>query len=93
MADNDPAIDEPAKRPRRMPFRRAQSGPKLSPDAAKRQGQVTTLALTLLGKDAALAFLNGFSQPLGGRPIDLAIASDSGMRRVETEIQSLVAAT
>lgn len=61
--------------------------PKLAPDAAGRQGRVTKLALEVLGgKDAAIAYLNADCGKLGGRPLDLAIASAEGLLRVERDL-------
>ena len=52
-----------------------------------RQGDITRLAFSLLGgRDGAMAFLNDANDELGGRPIDLAIASDEGFARVQQEI-------
>ena len=66
-----------------MSFRRSARTPKLTADAASRQGRVTFLALDLLGgKDAALAFLNSHHEDLAGRPLDIAVASAEGLRRV-----------
>lgn len=61
--------------------------PKLAPDAASRQGQVTKLAFEAFGdKDPAIAYLNMDSQALGGRPLDIATESAEGLKRVERDI-------
>jgi uncharacterized protein (DUF2384 family) len=71
-----------------MRFRR--SGPKLSPEGARRQGQVTHLAFLLLGgRDAAIEFLNNPNIRIGGRPIDVAIASAEGAALVTHTIERL----
>jgi hypothetical protein len=68
-------------------FRKKPAGPRLSPEAAERQGRVARAAWeTLSEPGAAVAFLNGFDDTLGGRPIDLAIASASGLVAVEQAI-------
>jgi uncharacterized protein (DUF2384 family) len=76
------------RRGQMMRFRR--TGPKLSADGAARQGQVTHLAfLTLGGRDAAIEFLNNPNTNLGGRPIDIAIASAEGAAMVTGAIKRL----
>ena len=39
--------------------------------------------MLVLGRDDAIAFLNADHDGLGGRPIDVAIASEEGIGRVE----------
>lgn len=74
--------------PRTMRFRRSGSG--LSVDAARRQGEVTHLAfLALGGRDAAVEFLNLPDSTLGGRPLDIAIASAEGAAKVTQAIRRL----
>ncbi len=63
--------------------------PHLAPDRAKRQGDITRLAFLLLGREDAIAFLNAEHAGLGGRPLDLATASDEGRNSVEAEIGRL----
>lgn len=73
---------------RRMRFHRA--GPKLSQESARRQGEVTHLAFLLLGgRDAAIEFLNNPDVGVGGRPIDVAIASAEGAATVTRAIRRL----
>jgi uncharacterized protein (DUF2384 family) len=60
--------------------------PHLPADQAKRQGEITQLAFLLLGREAAIGFLNTPHAELGGRPLDLATASDDGRDSVEAEI-------
>ncbi len=63
--------------------------PKLSPDAASRQGEVTKLAFEALGgRNEAIAYLNTACARLGGRPLDLAVESADGLRRVAKAIAS-----
>lgn len=62
--------------------------PRLSPEEAARQGRISQAAIAHLGAQAAIAFLNGHDDALGGRPIDLAIASVEGLAAAE---QSLLA--
>lgn len=60
-------------------------------DAATRQGRAATLAWEGFGdRDAAVAYLNTADDALGGRPIDIAIASASGLTAVETSIATRV---
>ena len=57
---------------------------------ARRQGEITSYAFMLLGgREQALAFLNHVDVDLGGRPIDLAIASDEGCAVVERALLRL----
>jgi len=63
--------------------------PRLSPGEVRRQGQITQLALLLLGRERAIAFLNGENLGLGGRPLDLAMASEDGCAGVEAELGRL----
>lgn len=56
---------------------------RLTPAASRRQGETTRMAMLLLGREAAIEFMNTHDESLGGRPIDLAIASDEGRSRVE----------
>lgn len=63
---------------------------RIPPEAARRQGDVTSLALSLLGDHkAAIAFLNTHSAELDGRPLDLAVESVAGSERVQLEIRRL----
>lgn len=66
---------------------------RIAPDAAKRQGNITAMAMALLGgRDKAIAFLNTHSGELDGRPLDLAVASEADCERVRVEINRLAAA-
>jgi uncharacterized protein (DUF2384 family) len=60
--------------------------PALDPAHARRQGEITRLAFLVLGREEAIAFLNTSHAGLGGRPLDLATASDAGRNRVEAEM-------
>ena len=60
----------------------------LSRDQAERQGEVARLAFELLGRDAAMVFLNTPDAALGGRPIDLAIGSTEGAANVTRAIRA-----
>jgi uncharacterized protein (DUF2384 family) len=68
-----------------MKFRKANTE-RLTADSARRQGNITRLALTLLGRETAMDFLNSENASLGARPLDLAIASESGCASVEAEL-------
>ncbi len=68
-------------------FRRNRSGPVLSRDESARQGRAVRVAQAALGDvEAVRAFLNCHHVALDGRPIDLAVASDDGLARVEAAI-------
>ena len=79
--------ETPAETPRKpgaMRFQRKYTTVRLTPDQATRQGQVATSAFRRFGeRDKAMAFLNGHDEALGGRPLDLAIASAEGLASVE----------
>lgn len=81
-----PTAASPA--PKRNPFRNKAARARLSPESVERQGRITLLAWNLLGGDAAIAFLNTYDQALGGRPLDLAIASAAGCEAVERAISA-----
>lgn len=73
--------------PRTQRFRPRQSGPRLTADAAERQGRVVRLAFASFGgRDGAIAFLNTPHETLGGRPVELAVASETGCAAVERAI-------
>lgn len=59
---------------------------RLTPAASRRQGETTRMAMLLLGREAAIEFMNTHDERLGGRPIDLAIESDEGRSRVEVAL-------
>jgi uncharacterized protein (DUF2384 family) len=75
-----------------MHFRKS-NAQRLPPEEARRQGEISQLAFLLLGREAAIAFLNTEHAGLGGRPLDLAIASDEGRNTVEAELGRLVYVT
>ena len=73
---------------RPMRFRRKSTTARLSDDCAKRQGRVARIAFEMLGRDGATSFLNAHDEGLGGRPLDLAIASADGLAAVELAISA-----
>lgn len=74
--------------PRMQRFRPRQSGPRLTVDAAERQGRIVRLAFASFGgRDGAIAFLNARHETLGGRPVELAVASETGCAAVERAIE------
>ena len=79
-------IEEASPARRGMMRFRKTNAQRLPPADARRQGEITQLAFLLLGREAAIAFLNPAHAGLGGRPLDLAIASDEGRNSVEAEI-------
>jgi uncharacterized protein (DUF2384 family) len=81
-APETPATNKPSR-----PFRKRFVENRLSPESAARQGRVTQLAWEKLGGLAgAAAFLNHHDEALGGRPLDLAVASAEGLKAVEQAI-------
>jgi uncharacterized protein (DUF2384 family) len=75
-----------------MRFRKS-NAERLAPANARRQGDITRLAFVLLGREAAIEFLNADNTELGARPLDLAIASESGCALVEAELGRLTCRT
>ena len=68
-------------------FRKARKAPVLSREESVRQGKAVRLAQAALGSvEAVRAFLNTHHEALGGRPIDIAVASDAGLIAVEAAI-------
>ena len=68
-------------------FRRKNIGPMLSRDEGIRQGRAVRVAqAALVDVEAVRAFLNCHHPLLGARPIDLAVASEDGLARVEAAI-------
>ena len=83
QAEPEPEADAPDK-PSYKRFRRPFNAPRLDPQAAVRQGKAASLAYDKF-KDFAQVkeFLNAENDALGGRPIDLAVASPEGLAAVE----------
>ena len=82
---------EPARRGA-MRFRKS-NAPRLDREQARRQGEITRTAFLLLGREAAILFLNVHNAQLSGRPLDLATASDEGRNSVEAELGRLAYAS
>lgn len=76
--------DTTVKKPEFKRFRSKFNAVRLSPEQADRQGRLARSAWTALGnRDAVVAFLNTHNDALGGRPLDLAVASAEGLTAVE----------
>jgi hypothetical protein len=74
-------------------FRKPNTTPRLAPDQLARQGQLSRSAFEALHQPAAvIAFLNTHDDALGGRPIDLAIASPEGLSSVQRALAALPSA-
>lgn len=73
-------------------WRRRNKLPPIPRDQAVRQGNITRLAFILLGKDAAITFLNTELADLGSHPLAIATASDAGEATVRTKLQELASA-
>ena len=72
------------------PFQKRSTQPRLSAEEAARQGRVSQLAFAALRQpQAVIAFLNTHHDALGGRPIDLAVASAAGLLSVERALAAL----
>lgn len=84
VSSTEPVTAKPATKRFRRPFNAVRP----SADQMRRQGRVTQVAWAELGgRDAVMAFLNAHHDGLGGRPLDLAIASDEGLVAVETALR------
>jgi uncharacterized protein (DUF2384 family) len=71
-------------------FYKRPAAPRLAPDQLERQGRISRLAFEVLRQPAAaITFLNTHDTVLGGRPIDLAIASPEGLLDVERALSAL----
>lgn len=57
---------------------------------AVRQGAISKLAFLLLGREAAITFLNSEHDGLGGQPLALATASAAGCDDVQAELARMV---
>ncbi len=83
---------QPEARTRTKPFRKKFTTVRLDPASAARQSRIALFAWDKLGgKDGASAFLNSHDDALGGRPLDLAVASDAGLAAVEQAITARAA--
>lgn len=61
---------------------------KLAPEVIARQSRVALLAFQRFpDREAALAFLNSVDEALGGRPIDIASASEAGAERIAATLR------
>ena len=80
----DPGAEAAPEKPGYKRFRRPFNAVRLDPAAAARQGRAASLAYDKF-KDFAQVkeFLNADNEALGGRPIDLAVASPEGLATVE----------
>jgi uncharacterized protein (DUF2384 family) len=68
-------------------FRKSRKVAILSREESVRQGKAVRSAQAALGSvEAVRAFLNTHHESLGGRPIDIAVASDAGLIAVEAAI-------
>ena len=70
-------------------WRRRRNTVPMPADEKARQGRVSNLAFQILGKDAAIAFLNAEHEGLGGRPLALATQSPEGAALVKAELERL----
>jgi hypothetical protein len=83
-ATTAPSAASPANHWKRRP-----RAPALPREQAVRQGEISRLAFLSLGRERAIAFLNGDHDTLGGRPLDLATDSDEGAAAVAAELERM----
>ena len=84
------ATDGSPEKPKRKTFRRGFQAERPSPEVMARQARLARSAWAALGdRDAVVAFLNTHDEAMGGRPIDLALASDEGLGRIEETMTSM----
>lgn len=70
-------------------FKAVSSTQRLAPDITARHGKAASLAFVAFGEaGSALTFLNSHNESLGGRPLDVAGASDQGLKAVQTELSA-----
>ena len=70
-------------------FRRANLTARLTHTEQVRQGRVVKAAqAALVTTEAVRSFLNTHHDALGGRPLDLAVASEAGLLAVEQAIRA-----
>lgn len=68
-------------------FRKRSDAPRLTREEMVRQGRIVNVAQAALADIVAVrSFLNSHHDGLGGRPIDLAVASDAGLLAAEAAI-------
>ena len=83
----DGGLDPPGlnqRRPGAMVFRKRRSTPPPTPEQSRRQSDLIQSAWLFFGEAAPMiAFLNTPHLALGGQPLQLAIASDHGLERVQ----------
>ena len=74
-------------------FKKRSFAPRLSREEMIRQGRIVNVAQAALADLASVrTFLNSHHDGLGGRPIDLAVASDAGLLEAEAAIARHAAA-
>jgi uncharacterized protein (DUF2384 family) len=83
-ATSAPSAASPANHWKRRP-----RAPALPREQAVRQGEISRLAFLSLGRERAIAFLNGDHETLGGRPLDLATDSEEGATAVVAELERM----
>ena len=68
-------------------FRKNHTLPRLTREEMVRQGRIVNVAQAALADIVSVrAFLNSHHDGLGGRPIDLAVASEAGLLAAEAAI-------
>ena len=74
------------------PFAKRYDAPRLTAEQAARQGRASKRAIEVLVQpEAVIAFLNTHDEALGGRPIDVAVASDEGLAAIEAALANRAA--
>jgi hypothetical protein len=90
-AEQQAAPDAPEGTDNRFPrtkvFRKRSNTPVLAPERVERQSRIARIAFEALGREDAVSFLNTHDDAFGGRPLDLAMESEDGMRTIEAAIR------
>ena len=82
-----PSSGTSLRKPARKTFVSRSARVPMPAEAASRQGRAAAIAWEAFeDRDAAVAYLNTRDDALGGRPIDIAIASAAGLTAVEASI-------
>jgi hypothetical protein len=77
-------------KPLTQQFRGRAAKVRLDPDQLRRQaGAMSAAKNVLLSREEVMSFFNNWSADLGGRPLDIATASDAGLALVQRALQSI----
>ncbi|MDZ7281326.1 hypothetical protein N4G62_04705 [Sphingomonas sanguinis] len=91
MSEQDQPQSTASSQPHTQRFRRAANAVTLTPDQRRRQASIMATAWkALASRDAVMQFFNAWSEPLSGRPLDLATDSEAGFVEVERALHEVM---